>query len=404
MLVHRLKLSLPRFVPSNNALYQVPHRRYGTTVIYAIPASEVLSAMPVRTTRLVIRPTLFVLASVLGVYTFCAYETNNHTDFYLSQYPVNTDTGYWIVRNADQARQCCEIDKTTERSRRWKERLDSFLPAPMTHSVITTYIKLATMWNETQDSDRTLLGVTALTTAIFASRLLPGSLPHVLKLLFHHPFSGRSHTLITSPFNHLGMFHLVSNIGGLWFLKIGYQWLAQDCLPEQLSVEEATSSYHLLSFTFAAGAFSMLCSHLYEIALYRSRVRSLAPPSLAALTFNQGWQVTPTCGISGVVYALAAVAIFGFSDNKAHLIFANGDIPAWTLIIPLLALDTAGLLAGRRLMYMNHACHLSGFAFGTLYVYYGVEAWEKLRIIVARVSGGEMPAKVLFRHQVSDNV
>ncbi|EMD35734.1 hypothetical protein CERSUDRAFT_115690 [Gelatoporia subvermispora B] len=359
--------------------------------------------MPAQTTRLVIRPTLIVLTSMLGVYTFAAYKTNQNTDSYLSRYPLNTNTGYWIISNAYEARQSYEFDKITQRRQQWMRKMDNVFPPAIACRIVTIYTDAADYWKDIQDTDRALATIGILATAIIASRLFPRSFPRVLRSLFHHPFSGRSVTLLTSAFNHLSSSHLVGNLSGLWFAGVGYQWLSQDCPPVNLSIEEANSCYHLLAFTFASGSFSMLCNHLYEVALYRSRVRLFGPTSLATLTFKTGWQVTPTCGISGVIYAVVAVALLGFGDDKARLPLGQ-EIPAWMLSIPLLLFETAGLLAKRPFLSMKHVAHIAGFVFGALYVQCGMGTWETARVAVARATGRAMPVKVIYPRSSFDSI
>jgi rhomboid-like protein len=107
----------------------------------------------------------------------------------------------------------------------------------------------------------------------------------------------------------------------------------------------------MLTIFLGGAVFSSLVSHLFKLALL---------------------DISPSLGASGGVFALVAATTYLNPNSRLAIIFFPFiDFSAGTLLPVLVTFDVVGCLAlaaRRRLFGLDHAAHLGGVAFGTIFL------------------------------------
>lgn len=149
---------------------------------------------------------------------------------------------------------------------------------------------------------------------------------------------GRWWTAVTHFFSHHGMWHLASNMIGLYvFGPI---------------VAGALGTGAFLSFYGAAGVVSGMGSLAFEAAT-------------RAYTAPPGWAYSPTVllGASGAVYGVVA---YGIAMNPTARLYLYGvlPVPAWLLGVGLTGMSVYGMLQHSPSDNVGHSAHLAGAVMG----------------------------------------
>lgn len=145
--------------------------------------------------------------------------------------------------------------------------------------------KFATM----SDSEKTLAGIIAINTVVFACWQIPRLTPFMSKWFLHLPGSRQNITLLTSCFSHQEIFHFGLNMVGLWsFGKVIHDTLGRE---------------QFLAMYLSAGIGANVVSHVCSLALRNSR------------------PLIPSLGASGAIYGLVASTAVLHPNSSISLIF-----------------------------------------------------------------------------------
>ncbi|XP_073048526.1 RHOMBOID-like protein 12, mitochondrial [Primulina eburnea] len=147
--------------------------------------------------------------------------------------------------------------------------------------------------------------------------------------------SGRLHTLVTSAFSHSDMWHLISNMVGLYFFgsSIGRTFGPEYLMKLYLSGTLAGSVFYLVYHAFVAP--------LYQ----RSQMPGIDPSKV------------PGMGASGAVNAIMLLDIFLYPTKTLYIDFII-PVPAVLLGIFLIGNDMLRILEGDR--QISGSAHLGG--------------------------------------------
>lgn len=145
--------------------------------------------------------------------------------------------------------------------------------------------KLATM----SESEKTLAGIIAINTVVFALWQIPRLTPFMSKWFLHLPGSKQNITLLTSCFSHQEFFHFALNMVGLWsFGKVIHDTLGRE---------------QFLAMYLTTGIGANVVSHACSLALRNSR------------------PLAPSLGASGAIYGLVASTAVLHPNSSISLIF-----------------------------------------------------------------------------------
>ncbi|KAJ1978023.1 hypothetical protein H4R34_003361, partial [Dimargaris verticillata] len=205
------------------------------------------------------------------------------------------------------------------------------------------YLGAAIRWIGASRQEKFVWSLMAVNAAIFGLWQVRRCQPWLMRHFTHHPFSGRSYTLLTSCFSHKEFTHLLFNMVALYsFAPAVMGIMPKETFP---------------AFFLTAGAASGLLGHLSSMWFSR-----------AALTL-------PSLGASGILYAVLSAFVCEYPHQKLSLIFLPFyGIEAQHLFPALIVFDTLGVIFKWRMM--NHQVHLAGAAFGFLYQRWFLDFWS----------------------------
>ncbi|KAG2213948.1 hypothetical protein INT47_001217 [Mucor saturninus] len=202
--------------------------------------------------------------------------------------------------------------------------------------------KFATM----SESEKTLAGIIAINTVVFACWQIPRLTPFMSKWFLHLPGSRQNITLLTSCFSHQEIFHFGLNMVGLWsFGKVIHDTLGRE---------------QFLAMYLSAGIGANVVSHVCSLALRNSR------------------PLIPSLGASGAIYGLVASTAVLHPNSSISLIFLPMiPIKLGYALPAIMGFDLAGIVFKWRMF--DHFAHLAGASLGMGYIYYGEQhVWEPL--------------------------
>lgn len=197
------------------------------------------------------------------------------------------------------------------------------------------------------NGDHVVYGIIASNAIVFAGWQMSMS-DYSLRRFMMHNFllsnhriinEKRYHTLITSTFSHMDLFHFGANMLGLYF--IGTTAVAH------LGVKQFLSLY------FGGGLTSSLCHVFWSDVIPRSW-----PARYRISRHFDG------LGASGALCALAAWNLLAFPSTVVYLFFII-PIPAALFGVGYILHEVSGLYYGDT--GQGNAAHLGGVAFGTFY-------------------------------------
>lgn len=166
------------------------------------------------------------------------------------------------------------------------ERLDKMnLPQDIKRAIWMVGEKFATM----SESEKTLAGLIALNTVVFACWQIPRFTPFMSKWFLHLPGGRQNATLLTSCFSHQEFFHFALNMVGLW----SFGRVIHDSLGRE----------QFLAMYLSAGIGANVVSHACSLALRNSR------------------PLLPSLGASGAIYGLVASTAVMYPNSSISLIF-----------------------------------------------------------------------------------
>ncbi|KAI9345410.1 hypothetical protein BD770DRAFT_397006 [Pilaira anomala] len=202
--------------------------------------------------------------------------------------------------------------------------------------------KIATM----SESEKTLAGIIAINTVVFALWQIPRLTPFMSKWFMHLPGSKQNITLLTSCFSHQEFFHFTLNMVGLWsFGKVIHDTLGRE---------------QFLAMYLTAGVGANVVSHVCSLALRNSRA------------------LVPSLGASGAIYGLVASTAILHPNSSISLIFLPMiPIKLGYALPAIMSFDLAGIVFKWRMF--DHFAHLAGASIGMGYMYYGEQhIWTPL--------------------------
>lgn len=164
-------------------------------------------------------------------------------------------------------------------------RLDAIhLPLEIKRAIWMIGEKFATL----SESEKTLAGLIAINTVVFACWQIPRLKPFMSKWFMHLPGSRQNVTLLTSCFSHQELFHFALNMVGLWsFGKV---------------VHDALGREQFVAMYLSAGIGANVVSHVCSLALRNAR------------------PLLPSLGASGAIYGLLASTAVMYPDSSISLI------------------------------------------------------------------------------------
>ena len=165
-------------------------------------------------------------------------------------------------------------------------RLDNMnLPRDVKQAIWIVGEKLATM----SEAEKTLAGIIAINTVVFACWQIPRLTPFMSKWFLHLPGSRQNITLLTSCFSHQEFFHFALNMVGLWsFGRVVHDTLGRE---------------QFVAMYLSAGIGANVVSHACSLALRNSR------------------PLLPSLGASGAIYGLVASTAVLYPNSSISLIF-----------------------------------------------------------------------------------
>ncbi|KAF1802686.1 hypothetical protein FB192DRAFT_1379301 [Mucor lusitanicus] len=222
-------------------------------------------------------------------------------------------------------------------------RLDDMsLPRDVKQAIWIVGEKLATM----SEAEKTLTGLIAINTVVFACWQIPRLTPFMSKWFLHLPGSRQNITLLTSCFSHQEFFHFALNMVGLWsFGRVVHDTLGRE---------------QFVAMYLSAGIGANVVSHACSLALRNSR------------------PLLPSLGASGAIYGLVASTAVLYPNSSISLIFLPMiPIKLGYALPALMSFDLAGIVFKWRMF--DHYAHLAGAGLGLGYMYYGEKhIWEPL--------------------------
>jgi membrane associated rhomboid family serine protease len=165
-------------------------------------------------------------------------------------------------------------------------RLDAIhLPQDIKRAIWMLGEKFATL----SEAEKTLTGLIAINTVVFACWQIPRLAPFMSKWFLHLPGSRQNVTLLTSCFSHQEFFHFALNMVGLWsFGRV---------------VHDALGREQFVAMYLSAGIGANVVSHVCSLALRNAR------------------PLLPSLGASGAIYGLLASTAAMYPNSSISLIF-----------------------------------------------------------------------------------
>ncbi|RKP35802.1 hypothetical protein BJ085DRAFT_6931, partial [Dimargaris cristalligena] len=140
---------------------------------------------------------------------------------------------------------------------------------------------------------RTAYILLAANTAVFALWRIPRLQPFMTRHFTHHPYSGRSYTLVTSAFSHASLMHFAFNMMGIYYF-VG-------------PVVNAMTPETFPAFYVSAAAAASFLHHAGTLLLVNPAT------------------VLPALGASGVLYSILAIFCNLFPHAQLQIVF----LPFW---------------------------------------------------------------------------
>ncbi|KAJ1961418.1 hypothetical protein IWQ62_003879, partial [Dispira parvispora] len=262
-------------------------RSRAQTFMYHLPDGSSAS-YPARSR--VLRPILFTLGVGLVSYTVAAVyqvrreERNRHfwrspLDFF-SQ-PMLIGRGAHTADSVEaETTKRAKLERQIDRVKRW-----SFLPPFVRRMYIHGVIK----WLTASPGTRMSWMLIATHTVIFGLWQLRRAHLFMYRHFTHHPFSGKSYTLLTSCFSHRSFTHFTLNtLGVYYFVPPTADSMSKETFP---------------AFYLTAGATAGLASHVATNLFVRSAM------------------VLPALGASGALYACFGAFTHFLPDARVSFIF-----------------------------------------------------------------------------------
>ncbi|CEP12631.1 hypothetical protein [Parasitella parasitica] len=208
------------------------------------------------------------------------------------------------------------------------------LPRDVKQAVWILGEKVASM----SEAEKTLAGLIAINTVVFACWQIPRLAPFMKKWFLHLPGSPRNITLLTSCFSHQELFHFALNMVGLWsFGKV---------------VHDTFGREQFVAMYLGIGIGANVVSHACSLALRNSR------------------PLLPSLGASGAIYGLVASTAVMHPNSSISLIFLPMiPIKLGYALPALMSFDLAGVVLKWRMF--DHYAHLAGASLGLAYTYHG---------------------------------
>ncbi|KAI8645721.1 hypothetical protein BD408DRAFT_411422 [Parasitella parasitica] len=159
------------------------------------------------------------------------------------------------------------------------------LPRDVKQAVWIVGEKVASM----SEAEKTLAGLIAINTVVFACWQIPRLAPFMRKWFLHLPGSRQNITLLTSCFSHQELFHFALNMVGLWsFGRV---------------VHDTFGREQFVAMYLGIGVGANVVSHACSLALRNSR------------------PLLPSLGASGAIYGLVASTAVLHPNSSISLIF-----------------------------------------------------------------------------------
>ncbi|GAB5589509.1 hypothetical protein Unana1_04409 [Umbelopsis nana] len=200
------------------------------------------------------------------------------------------------------------------------------------------YMIIYEKWTLLKESEKTMAGIIAVNTVVFAAWQIPILRPVMRRYFVHDPLSGRSITLLTSCFSHQELWHFALNMLALWsFGGIVHDYLGRE---------------QFLAFYLTTGMAASSVSHVCGLAMRRVR------------------PVLPSLGASGAIYGCLSATAILYPSASVYVVFLPFlPIKIGYALPALMGLDLAGILL--RWRTFDHFAHLTGAVMGIGYVQYG---------------------------------
>ena len=202
-------------------------------------------------------------------------------------------------------------------------------------------------WTRLSAMDKLVYSIVAINTGVFLAWRIPRLHQRMMYHFMHRPGHSPAYTLLTSAFSHHEPWHFAFNMIALTsFMKP---------LAHTLDVEEVGAVY------ITAALVSSLGSHYASLARY--------------ILSRGTYEIIPSLGASGAVFALFGLNATLFPHQKVSLIFLPFiPVDIQTMLYGVMALDATGVVLGWRLF--DHVAHLSGALFGLWYASQGHAYWQ----------------------------
>lgn len=208
-------------------------------------------------------------------------------------------------------------------------------------------------WGSGMSGDTALYSLLGANVAVFALWQYAASNPSLRRFMAGNFVtseqivkSGRVHTLFTSAFSHVELFHLGSNCLALYFFGRG--------------AASHLGGSGLIRLYVVGGVVGSVSHILYHMLFTSARPRQVGP------FIYQGYNYSPkVLGASAAINAIVALEIL---RNPMQIIMVN-------LFVPMPACVLGGLFLARDMFYAfntdtrsreSHAAHLGGAAVGTI--------------------------------------
>ncbi|KAJ1653396.1 hypothetical protein IWQ61_006475 [Dispira simplex] len=326
------------------------------TFMYHLPDGSSVSN-PARPRLL--RPILFTLGVGLVSYTVAAVyqvrrEERNRTfwrsplDFLSKPILIGRSANMPDMVKAETSKQEI-LQRQVDRVKRW-----SLLPAFIRRMYIHGVLK----WLTASPGTRMSWMLIATHTVIFGLWQIRRSQLFMYRHFTHHPFSGKSYTLLTSCFSHRSFTHFTLNtLGVYYFVPPTADSMSKETFP---------------AFYLTAGITAGLVSHV------------------ATNLFARSAMVLPGLGASGALYACFGAFTHFLPDARVSFIF----LPMWdfttqTAFYMAMLVDVVGLAMQNSTI--AHGVHLAGALFGYFYSDWFPTLWERYKYQVASVVNPWLP-------------
>jgi membrane associated rhomboid family serine protease len=151
------------------------------------------------------------------------------------------------------------------------------------------YLIMYQKWESLKESEKTIAGIIAINTIVFAAWQIPVLRPFMRRHFVHDPLSGRSLTLLTSCFSHQELWHFGLNMMALWsFGGVVHDYLGRE---------------QFLAFYLTTGMAASAVSHVFGLGMRRVR------------------PVLPSLGASGAIYGCLSATAVLHPDASVYVVF-----------------------------------------------------------------------------------